>query len=522
MSVMIVTALILARAEAGELPVSARFAATPDKPDVKIVTVATLKSLKEELVKWKLGRSLYTLVDLLFKAGLLVRDDLNYLRPTPAAYTMLQLPPASSHRLLLESSGELSLPLPHHLVSRLTGNGLPRNNTEYQALVEVLQLFDFVRLDPAGVYLAETAAVKLLRALVTFSPKPTTPDAPAQLLLAAEWQACYPGHVTPDKGWLTWDQSLFAYSFRKPILGEPLTFDTWQLFRLLVLCDVVTSNQPEVTEQYRAKPILKRLAEASLRGLSFKSLQSRLTDGLDLALPAETTAELNRWLQVINRYQARELVVLEASDRPAMEELLTDSRLRSYVSQVISPRHVTVRKADLKRLQQLMARRQQFLQLDPSLQVLGTHSQAVPMSLTRAQVQELVSAVLCYRRQQVELGYPTLEIDSLLSTLQTTLTLREQDEANRRASELGPLVSTDRPIAEPAPDEESNLLQKIKEAIWQETEILIEYTVPGRPSQQRWIEPLVLRDEGESTYLTAYCKLRKEERVFRLGRLRLL
>ena len=68
----------------------------------------------------------------------------------------------------------------------------------------------------------------------------------------------------------------------------------------------------------------------------------------------------------------------------------------------------------------------------------------------------------------------------------------------------------------------TDLKNLLELAIIEEAELLVEYETPGKGRRQRRIEPLFLEEKEGLVYLTAYCFLRKEERVFRLDRLRVL
>lgn len=509
MSLALVSAVfLLARAEAGEL---ASFKQA-GHGNGKLVTVSTLKALRAELKHWQLADSVVMVLEWIERAGLVVRDEAGLLRPTASGYTWLQLPTALSHRLLFESSHLADQPLFTSLVSDLANNKV-RINHDNEAVLTGLELFGLVQFSMSGQYQLVSPAL----ALLTLLSHEASLDEAGRADLAYQWQLCYPGGV-PSRGWLKWQPELFCFSFARLPTLSPLPFDAWQLFRLVTLSRPETTS--EETNRFYCKPTARQVGTASLAGVEARVLLTYLNAGLNEPLPAQTLRILNGWLTHHQPLQVRELIVLEAQDRAVMQKLMEEPRLRSYLARLLSPRFAIIQRGELGRLRQLLERRGYYLKLDVRLAPLAQHNSAINIGLLRSQVQLILAGLLRYRREQVAQGYEVTELDKLLTTLEATLSRREQQEVDYLAADSpSSSIFVETQTSETPGNNLIQLRQQLEQAIGEETEIFIEYSVPGKGSQKRQIEPLALYEQAGQYYLTAYCQLRRAQRTFRLDRL---
>jgi hypothetical protein len=457
----------------------------------------------------------------LWQAGLLVQDEQSALRPSAAAYTWLQLPPAPALRLLFEAAG-FGAPLPANLITLLLTGGVLAEPL-IRPLLDGLVGFGLARQDGrTGLYLAPAQVeVKGLLAQLAVTPAGLPPDDSRELELAYQWELCFPGRA-PAKGWLTWQPAEFCYTFAQPEAGQSLTLNPWQLFRLVGLCDLCPApNQ----SQLGCQPTAQRVNAALRRGVSHQLVRKCLEEPLEGGLPQQARSIINVWLRDTGRVVAREVVLLETAERGIMTRLVKDKRLRSYLIELVSPRHATLRRNDLGRLRRLLASRGLTLQLDPSLQTPAFHRGGVSLSLSRAQLQTILVGLTLYRHQELAEGFAVTELDNLLALLKGTLTMRENKEALDLAAQIlnppgGPPQTTG--TGRVRPDPNPDLRRQLEEAIEREAEVLIEYAAPNRPAQTRWVEPHSLYDQDEHSYLLAFCRLRQAERLFRLDRMRLV
>ncbi len=214
-------------------------------------------------------------------------------------------------------------------------------------------------------------------------------------------------------------------------------------------------------------------------------------------------------------------MLLEAADPSLMPPLLTNSLLRSYLLELISPRHAVVQPAQLNLFLKLMERRGLLVKVKGEL---AAHKSQLEIKITRRSLQKILAALTVYRRLQVEYGYEREEEKGLIGQLRDYLTIKEQQEALSQADDSFTPVnlkqSEDTPTEVLAEGEAT--VSKIAEAIAEDRELWLEYTVPGRQPQNRRVLPLALWEEHNITYLRAYCFLRKEERTFRIDRLKML
>ncbi|NWJ98507.1 MAG: hypothetical protein HXX20_22380, partial [Chloroflexi bacterium] len=145
---LIVATYLLARAEVEGLPTTSRFTAaiSPENPRARVANAAQLKPFKEELAAWGLEEQVQITLELLVKAALLVRDEQGRLRPSALAYSWLQLPPATCHRLLFESSG-VALPLPAKLIEALINGVALSEDSSVRYSLEVLAASGLIELE---------------------------------------------------------------------------------------------------------------------------------------------------------------------------------------------------------------------------------------------------------------------------------------------------------------------------------------------------------------------------------------
>jgi hypothetical protein len=212
-----------------------------------------------------------------------------------------------------------------------------------------------------------------------------------------------------------------------------------------------------------------------------------------------------------------------------LERLANDWRVRACLGELLAPRYATIKPPSLTRLGNLLKRRGFFLNLAPPLSHSGPFGRSrLSFTLSRFQLGTVLASLIILRRQEVAMGYPTIELDGLISYLEDYLTSKEKQEADRIAATFdisaGNIETSEfRPGVTGGGKVSLNELRwKLEEALAEEKELLIEYFTPGKPPQQRWIEPLQLNEREEYIYLLAYCHLRREKRVFRLDRMRLL
>ncbi|NWJ98998.1 MAG: WYL domain-containing protein, partial [Chloroflexi bacterium] len=384
----------------------------------------------------------------------------------------------------------------------------------------VLAASGLIELEKQTLARAKPQSIPLLRLLgkVNFG-RTGAEETTTALDLGAEWSKCYPGN-SPASGWLKTEagETLFSFTHSKS-LGEKLTFDPWLLFRVLSVCHPLTSWQ----EFYSCQLSEGLVTLARRRKVTFEQVLSYLEAGIGQILSSEVSQNISQWYSKGTYFRARAVILLEAETQQALKQCRNDRRLRIYLESLISPRFAVVKAGELRRLQQMMGRRGLFLQVEENLLDAKVQGRGLILKLTRAQLQEIVVGLRYYREERSQQGYFTESLDEALNTVAQALSGREQREAQNlvaRFERKEQVISQERQEEEAILEEK--LYKQLEEALVTEAEVLIEYRTPGKEVQKRWVEPLELRKEGNYSYLTAYCHLRKEQRVFRLDRMRLL
>ncbi len=321
-------------------------------------------------------------------------------------------------------------------------------------------------------------------------------------------------------GWLRWQADAFCFDFDGPVSTQPLTYDAWQLFHLMCVCDTVAFDEVQAT--YRLRPSLLRLNQVRSQGIGPAMLLEYLTAGLAELLPAPNLATFKECIRKPNRLLARPVVLVDAADRQSMQPVVADYRLRKHLTQLLSPRLAAISPKELGLFRRLLERRGIFLQLSPDLTTKAGPPTKLELKLTRSHLQLIMTGLLLLRGQQVASGYTTPELDVLLAALEARFTSREIHEVQHILEQFGgSAVSETGPSDQPSESVSAAVRQRLLAAIESQTELLVEYTRPGQPPQLRRIEPLQLYQENNQAYLIAYCHLRQGQRTFRLDRLRL-
>jgi hypothetical protein len=514
----IVAALLLARIEAGEVMVKPQLKIPPDRSgQVKLLSAEQLKLLKRELSSWGLAQNSAVVIEWLFYAELITVDRTSSLKLSPAAYTWLQLPPALAYRLLFEA-----IPLDWSVLSNLIAEVRKADGsflitlsqqTVDRRLLQSLEILGLVEKVEHNVFLVLPEVFKFLELLLAQTEKEEVAelDSQSQLEIGAFWTECFPGNW-PENGWLHETYGLF--SFQRSRLGEIASFNLWQLFRLLQFC------RPEVPAQadtYLCKADDLRIANFLTSNQSPQLVVEALKAGLPAGakLPAELVSLIDNWQKSSASFTARQVVLLEAPERKAMQSFLSDKVLRSYVLRQLSPRYALLKPKELGRLQQLLVHRQMLLHLDTTLKEA---SGQLDVKLSRYQLQQIVAALIFHRRELLQHGYATGGQDVVIDLLENNLTRREQKEAWAISQISQESVS----VREQEPGFSESLYRQLEGYIVTEMEVLIEYSAPEQPVSRRWVEPLALRVENGYAYLNAYCHLRHSPRSFRLDRLKIL
>ncbi len=505
---MVLAAYLLARAEGGELPAAVKFSAA------RPATLTQLTAIRQELERWGItaGQLLGSL-RLFTRAGLLVRDEGGKLRPTPAYYQLVQFPPATICRYLLENSGTV-LSLPRVLVEGLLTGGI-EDSGEYTLALDSMMTLGLVVEARKGVFRAISPARKLVQLLARVSPTAPTDD-PVALELGAAWNTLFPGNY-PARGWLSWQEEFSIFSFPRPEGSKPLTFNLRDLAGLLDYCQPIALDDSYFRLSLDKKRVIRAYVDTGKGILEIKAVLNAVLSSSKPFLP------IKEWLAQTKVFRVRSELLLEVPEPADLRKIVADKRLRPYLTRIVSARFATLNPRDLTRFSSLLERRGVYVGLDGNLREKKLHQYPIELIISRRQLRELLGAMQVYYRARVEQGLGIEETRELINLLEQIVTGSESKVAESLAETVFLPALPDNPEAiEYKLESGHQVLEYMSIIIAGEKEVLIEYSVPSRQPEQRWILPLLLWEESGIHYLRAYCKLRKEERTFRLDRLKVL
>lgn len=264
------------------------------------------------------------------------------------------------------------------------------------------------------------------------------------------------------------------------------------------------------------------------------------------ALPSPVIKRLESWETEARGLSLRRLTVLSVADTEILDHLTDQRTIRLMFREMLSPHHIVVDPNQTDQLLRALRRRGHTPVVEPGADLpAGAHRRTPSPDGDRAAGQSerrtppatdeglldegaaahlwLVLRTYLNLADLVEL--PTVPPVALLDYLKH-LVRREQ------LAELEPLAEIARqrlndaidgysPFPAPLPGVDRAAIQAVLEqALQQPCPIRIVYHTAGRGERtERVVEPLRLDERGGAHYLIAYCRLRHEERVFRLDRI---
>ncbi len=268
-----------------------------------------------------------------------------------------------------------------------------------------------------------------------------------------------------------------------------------------------------------------RLTPASLiraleRGHPLAELTTLLERATGDALPVLIAETLLHWADAYGQVAIRPVTILQTADRALLEELAAHRRLRQHFRETLSPRAVVVDPAQVGALVRLLHRHGHHprVELPPDN---PAHSELAPEG-----VAYLLVAARVYAHLAEHIVLPLSIPHTLLDDLEAQLNPRQ-----RQAVRVAVQTTLDRrqrvadgwqphsayTVAYPVAD----TLALIQRAIESQRPLDIEYYTEGRGElTRRTVEPLRLERRHDAPYLVAFCRLRRDERLFRVDRIK--
>jgi hypothetical protein len=246
---------------------------------------------------------------------------------------------------------------------------------------------------------------------------------------------------------------------------------------------------------------------------------SALTGGV---VPSAVIERLETWETRARGLTLRRLTVLSVADPRTLEQLTGHRSIRPLLRETLSSHHIAVDPDQMERLLQALRRRGHTPLVEP-----GALSSSSPKggSLPGGAGAHLWLALRTYLNLADLAQLPAVPPAGLLDQLEQNI---EQDELAQLASlaadarrRLADVIDGYAAFPAPLPDVDHTAIWEVVEQALQEAcPLQIVYHTAGRGERtERVVEPLRLEEWGGARYLVAYCRLRQEERVFRLDRI---
>ena len=276
--------------------------------------------------------------------------------------------------------------------------------------------------------------------------------------------------------------------------------------------------EDRLTRRLTRERFVKMLAHGLRRAWMGETL-SALT-GQDL--PSTLLKRLARWEEQARRLKLRRLTVLTVAEADTLDRLAEQRTIRRHFQETLSSHHVVVEPNQAERLLRALQRRDHTPLIEPGV--------VSPPSLESELLDEgAASQLWLVLRVYLDLAdlvcLPTIPPVALLDRLGEELSQDQLSELAALADEaqrhLRDAIDGYTPFPAPLPDVDHAAIRDVIERVLEKGLALeIVYHTAGRGERtRRVVEPLRMEERGGAAYLIAHCRLRREERVFRIDRI---
>ena len=296
-----------------------------------------------------------------------------------------------------------------------------------------------------------------------------------------------------------------------PFQASPL-----QLLRLEAFTEWLRTDRAQGRLVYRITEL--SLARALSRGESLEDLLTLLVEG-GAELSKEQLQLLQGWAQGAGQPVIRHLTVLESEDAELLEPLLSQRALGRHIERTLSPQAAVVKEGQVGQLLRQLQRQG----LHPR-NLIPSEAQGWPPDQGETATYLWIAAQV-YRTLgrfiPLPLRLPSALLEELEGNLSPSALAGAEATVQETISRLQDALdgwSAHPPPSAPGPVE--SILSLIEKALARREALEMVYWTEGRGRRtQRVVEPRRLEWRGEVPYLIAYCRLRQEERVFRVDRI---
>ena len=522
----------------------------------RFLTPSALSAINQQLLRpepcpnmrWRKERDTthLRLLHFLAEAAGLVAPIANHIKPTPAAYDWLQLPPHQQRDQLLNRicTQPTSLALWH--IYQWPGWQLIQNG------VSLAELFAQLQPRPGQTWLSLSTVCKLIPVQVLRNH----PDAQPAALLRGFAQ------ILDALGLIDWRFSTHIrlrqhprppiplhLNLQLPQEAQPrqLTGATDQRLPALYAISEYCAISADPVQACLPNPIAQlcltldpaRCQRALAHGVPARAIQHHIETALGKRLPHAFIRQLHAQQRQTQHLTLSRVLLLESTDPNLITNLAQQRGIKQCIDRTLSPRAVTVPDDQLPTLLRRLAWRDltPAIQSTVALSALAPPNPAAAKSFDQPTLAHLyLSARLCHVLPDVlpipyRLPFAVLaDLEKQLSRhdralVQVTLDrcLADLARAQPRPTDEDDASSADDddwPIATPA---HAQHLARIEHALANSAALALTYYSPQHDGlTQRTIEPLRIEQSGPCTYLIAYCHLAQAQRTFRLDRIRAL
>lgn len=376
--------------------------------------------------------------------------------------------------------------------------------------------------------------------------------------------------LTPQGAWLLdiagWGPPTFAAPARcataphtpELLLIAPQVQPSY-LARLAPYCTWSPPAFPALTQRLHLDPA--RIGAAVAAGLAPAQLLQTLTAALGQPPSRRLSQRLRTWAAAGQQVQLQPLLVLTTADASLMGRLRSRKLVRRHLTTALSPTRSVVNGQTVAALVQTLRTLDLYVELPPasepdretrrpgdketrsqedrvrddglmslsegSSDALSSDflSSPLPVSSSSQHTALLWLLLRVYQGLGAHVELPVAVPNDLLTMLRPLLSPAQQSAAESSAQQLldhlaRALHGYLRLPAWHLLEQRSDVLPTLEAALAQPQDLLISYWAGGRDEKtQRRITPYYLETQAGILYLTAYCHLRDDERVFRVDRI---
>jgi hypothetical protein len=237
----------------------------------------------------------------------------------------------------------------------------------------------------------------------------------------------------------------------------------------------------------------------------------------DAPLPQSIANQIAGWSKQAQKLQLRHMIVLSSPDSSLMNEIRSDWRLRKFLAEPLSPRHVVVKGNHAGTLQKQLEKR------GHKSTYYGNAS--TPKNQDVIYLEQMYLALRVYQKLGRWIS-PQIRIAGEVSNwlkiqLANGLPDALEQDANDYVDQLVQMMSgKSQPQGGVEQAKSDAIYAAVKNAYDQRQPITIEYYSPARGEKTvRTIEPLMLYEHNGTQYIEAWCHLDDDTRTFRVDRI---